>query len=206
MSSIKEYLFEFDEKMCPAGIVAGVDEAGRGPLAGPVVSAAVILRKGLRIPYLDDSKKLSPKARKSVYEKIIQNCVDYKIGIIDNLTIDLLNILEATKLSMKNAVEGLNAVPDIVLIDGNAKININYRQQTIISGDAKSASIAAASVLAKVTRDLIMEEFDGKYPQYGFSSHKGYGTARHITALSVYGPCEIHRRSFKPVKAYDKFV
>jgi len=206
MLPIKEYLFKFDEEIYPAGIVAGVDEAGRGPLAGPVVSAAVILKKGVRIPYLDDSKKLSPKARSSVYEDIIKNCISYGVSIIDNVVIDRLNILEATKLSMKNAVEKLSSPPDIVLIDGNCKIDIGYRQKTVVSGDAKSASIAAASVLAKVTRDRIMERFNEKYPQYGFSVHKGYGTAGHINALSVYGPCEIHRRSFKPVRDYDKCV
>lgn len=206
MPSLKEYLFEFDEKICPEGLVAGVDEVGRGPLAGPVVSAAVILKKGARINRLDDSKKLSPKLRAAIYEEIISSSLDYKVSIIDNLTIDRLNILQATRLSMKNAVELLETVPDIVLIDGNTPIDIGYRQQTIISGDAKSACIAAASVLAKVTRDLIMDGFDKQYPQYGFSSHKGYGTAEHISALSVYGPCEIHRKSFRPVRDYDKRV
>ena len=204
MRSVKEYLFEFDERACPAGLVAGVDEAGRGPLAGPVVSAAVILKKGARIPGLNDSKKLSPASRAAVYEKILLDALDYGISVVDNLTIDRLNILEATRMSMKNAVEMLVSKPDLVLIDGNVEIDIVYRQQTVVAGDAKSASVAAASILAKVTRDRIMIDFDKKYPQYGFSEHKGYGTEKHMSALAAHGPCEIHRRSFRPVTIHDE--
>ncbi|OGS45711.1 MAG: ribonuclease HII [Elusimicrobia bacterium RIFOXYD2_FULL_34_15] len=196
-------LWDFDKSICPNGILAGIDEAGRGPLAGPVVSAVAILKKNIIIENLNDSKKLSPSMRLSVYKQIIENCIEYQVGIVEHSTIDRINILEATKLSMKIAVEKLVSQPELVIIDGNQPIDIKTKQKTIISGDAKSASIAAASVIAKVTRDLMMEEFDKKYPNYGFAKHKGYGTKSHISAIKKFGPCEIHRRSFEPVKSYD---
>ncbi|HAM39691.1 MAG TPA: ribonuclease HII [Elusimicrobia bacterium] len=195
-------LWDFDSLICSDSIIAGVDEAGRGPLAGPVVSAAVILNKEIIIENLNDSKKLSPKIRLAVYKEIIKNCIEYQVGIVDNFTIDRINILEATKLSMKTAIEKLDTLPELAIIDGNQYIDISIKQKNIISGDSKSASIAAASVIAKVTRDLMMDEFDKKYPEYGFAQHKGYGTEKHIAAIKKYGPCEIHRRSFEPVKSY----
>ncbi|MDD5687263.1 MAG: ribonuclease HII [Elusimicrobia bacterium] len=198
-----ENLFCFDREFYKNGLIAGIDEAGRGPLAGPVVSAAVILKKDILIKNLNDSKKLSPRVRLAVYKEIINNLIEYQVGIVDNFTIDRINILEATKLSMKLAVEKLSVPPDLVLIDGNQPINIKINQKTIVKGDSKSASIAAASIIAKITRDLIMEEFDKKFRNYGFAKHKGYGTKLHMDAIKKYGPCEIHRRTFEPVRIYD---
>lgn len=195
-----EKLFDFDKKFRGFNIIAGVDEAGRGPLAGPVVSAAVILKKNTLIKNLNDSKKLTPKVRYSVYKEIIKKCQNFQVGIANHLTIDRINILEATKLSMKIAVEKLKVKPRLVLIDGNRPINIKIKQKTIVKGDSKSASIAAASVIAKVTRDNLMEKFDEKFPNYGFAKHKGYGTKFHIDAIRTFGPCKIHRKSFAPVR------
>lgn len=202
-------LFEFDSSFYRSagilsGFLAGVDEAGRGPLAGPVVSAAVILKKNISINKLNDSKKLSPTARLAVYKEIVEKAVDWQVGIVDHLTIDRINILEASLLSMKMAVEKLNIQPDLILIDGLHRIDVKISQETIVRGDSKSASVAAASVIAKVTRDLLMEELDRKFPNYGFSKHKGYGTKYHIDAIKTYGPCEIHRKSFKPVRIYGQ--
>ncbi|OQA89722.1 MAG: Ribonuclease HII [Elusimicrobia bacterium ADurb.Bin231] len=195
-------LYRFDENICPTGYIAGVDEAGRGPLAGPVVSAAVILRPGTRIRGLNDSKKLSPSIRKKIYDTIVSSALDVKFDIVENSVIDSINILRATLLSMKNAVEQLVVKPSIVLIDGNKSIKTNFKQKIVIKGDGLSAAIAAASVIAKVTRDIIMEKYDKEFPQYGFACHKGYGTAKHIESLSIYGPCRIHRMSFRPVMDY----
>lgn len=196
-------LFDFDRKFRDFNFIAGVDEAGRGPLAGPVVSAAVIFKKNTSIKNLNDSKKLSPKIRFSVYEEIIKKCLDWQIGIANHRTVDRINILEATKLSMKIAIEKLKIKPGMVLIDGNHPIDIKITQKTIVKGDSKSASIAAASVIAKVTRDKLMEKLDKKFPDYGFGKHKGYGTKFHIQAIKTFGPCKIHRRSFEPVRNYD---
>ena len=196
-------LFNFDKKFSDFDVIAGVDEAGRGPLAGPVVSAAVILKKNTYIKNLDDSKKLTPEVRHSVYEEILKKAQDFGVGIVDNLTIDSINILEATKLSMKIAVEKLEIKPRLVLIDGHTPISIEFLQKTIVDGDALSASIAAASVIAKVTRDTLMEKFDKKFPNYGFAKHKGYGTKFHMEAIKMFGPCPIHRKSFAPVRFYD---
>ncbi|MBI5574089.1 MAG: ribonuclease HII [Elusimicrobia bacterium] len=196
-------LFDFDKKFRRFDFVAGVDEAGRGPLAGPVVSAAVILKKNTFIKNLNDSKKLNPKIRYSVYKEVIKKCIDYQVGIVNHIAIDRMNILEATKLSMKIAVEKLKVNPGVVLIDGNYPINIKNIQKTIVKGDSQSASIAAASVIAKVTRDKLMEKYAVKFPNYGFARHKGYGTKFHINAIKIFGPCKIHRKSFEPVRNYD---
>jgi ribonuclease HII len=176
--------------------VCGVDEAGRGPLCGPVVTAAVILKKDVYIEGINDSKKLTEKKRELLYDKIIENCLSYNITCCDVDIIEDINILNATKLSMKNSVEGLSIKTDYVLIDGNQKIDIKTNQKTIVSGDSKSLSIAAASILAKVYRDRLLLEYDKKYPEYNFAKHKGYGTKEHIENIKKYGLCEIHRNSF----------
>lgn len=177
-------------------VVAGVDEAGRGPLAGPVVAAAVILPKGLVIEGLDDSKKLSEKKRNELFKIIKEKALDYSIAYLTNEEIDKINILNASFKAMRKALDNLNAKPDYVLIDGNTSRFITINHLTIVKGDQKSASIAAASILAKVTRDAMMEELDKQYPDYNFSKHKGYPTKEHIAILQEIGPCEIHRKSF----------
>ena len=176
--------------------VCGVDEAGRGPLAGPVCAAAVILPKDLSIPGLNDSKKLTEKKRTELYDIITSQALAFGIALIDEKTIDEINILQATYLAMKEAVNQLSVIPDMVLIDGNRAPELPVAFRTVVKGDSLSASIAAASILAKVTRDRIMEELDSKYPAYGFAVHKGYGTKRHYEALRTCGPCEIHRMTF----------
>lgn len=177
-------------------IVAGVDEAGRGPLAGPVVAAAVVLPKGIFIEKLNDSKKLSAKRREELSEIIKQKALSYSLGIVDEKVIDQVNILNATKMAMETAINNLCIEPDIVFIDALKLDNINHRQLSIIKGDTLSVSVAAASILAKVTRDKIMEDMDKKFPQYGFAKHKGYGTKAHIEAIKNFGLCPIHRLSF----------
>lgn len=177
-------------------IVCGVDEAGRGPLAGPVYAAAVILPKGYVIEGVNDSKKLTEKKREVLFDKIIAECEDYCIATASEQEIDDINILNATFLAMRRAVEGLKIKPDLALIDGNKEPGLDIDQQTIIKGDAKSASIAAASILAKVARDRYMLEMADKYPQYQFEKHKGYGTKLHYEALDEFGPSEIHRMTF----------
>ena len=193
-------LFDFDKKFGDFDVIAGVDEAGRGPLAGPVVSAAVILARGTVIKNLNDSKKLTPSIRYSVYKEILDSCLDFQVGVVDHLTIDRINILEATKLSMKIAVEKLKPKPELVLIDGRLYLDSDFLQEAIISGDSKSASIAAASVVAKVTRDALMRKYDREFPDYGFAKHKGYGTRFHMEAIKTFGPCQIHRKTFAPVR------
>ena len=173
--------------------VCGVDEAGRGPLAGPVCAAAVILPAGLVIDGLNDSKKLTDKKRRELYDVITQNAVSYGIAMAE---IDEINILQATFLAMQRAIDKLDVRPDLALIDGNRAKDFGLPVRTIVKGDSLSASIAAASILAKVTRDRLMEELDEAYPQYDFTVHKGYGTKRHYEALREYGPCPIHRRTF----------
>ena len=177
-------------------IVCGVDEAGRGPLAGPVYAAAVILPKGYVIEGVNDSKKLTEKKREVLFDKIIAECEDYCIATASEQEIDDINILNATFLAMKRAVEGLKVKPDLALIDGNKEPGLDIDQQTIVKGDAKSATIAAASILAKVARDRYMLEMPEKYPQYQFEKHKGYGTKLHYEALDEFGPSEIHRMTF----------
>jgi ribonuclease HII len=196
----------FDKNYYDKGLdfVAGVDEAGRGPLAGPVTAAAVVLPKDANIAYLNDSKKLTPKRREELFEIIKQKALFYSIQSVDNETIDKINILQATFLAMRNCITDLKVKPSICLIDGNHKIpNISLPQEAIIGGDAKSASIAAASILAKVTRDRIMLEYAKEYPQYFFDKHKGYGTKLHMDTLQKYGSCPIHRKTFEPVRTAD---
>ncbi len=177
-------------------IICGVDEAGRGPLAGPVYAAAVILEKGQTIEGVNDSKKLSEKKRELLFDKIINECKDYSIGTASEKEIDELNILQATFLAMKRAVDGLSIKPDCALVDGNQIPILDCDVTTVVKGDAKSESIAAASILAKVSRDRYMLEMAEKYPQYGFEKHKGYGTKLHYEMIEKYGICDIHRKTF----------
>lgn len=186
-------------------VICGVDEAGRGPLAGPVVAAAVILPKGHAIEGVNDSKKLTEKKREALYDIIIDQCVSFGIGEADENEIDEINILQATFLAMNRAVQNLTVKPEIALIDGNQSPHLNIAERMIVKGDAKSASIATASILAKVTRDRYMLEMAEKYPQYMFQKHKGYGTKLHYEMIEKYGICPIHRRSFlKKVLGNDK--
>jgi ribonuclease HII len=178
--------------------VAGVDEAGRGPLAGPVVAAAVIFPKEFVLDGVDDSKKLSARKRDELFMMISQQAMSIGIGIIDHKEIDRINILQATHAAMRKALEDLTIKPDYVLVDGNTFNHDTLRFQNIIGGDAKSFTIAAASIIAKVTRDRLMCELDICFPQYGFARHKGYGTPQHIEAIRTFGICEIHRKSFHP--------
>ena len=181
-------------------IIAGVDEAGRGPLAGPVVSAAVILPENFDICGINDSKKLSEKKRAALFPKIQSQAIAFGIGIADHGEIDRINILQASLLSMKRAVDDLGLIPDYLLIDGKFTIDSNIDQRPVIKGDTLSLSIAAASILAKVTRDRIMTDLDLQYPEYEFKRHKGYPTKAHKQAILTHGPCPIHRKSFKGVK------
>ena len=179
--------------------IAGVDEAGRGPLAGPVVAAAVILPEEVLIPGLNDSKVLTPDKRSSLYERIIEIAVAHGVGEASAQEIDRINILQATYLAMRRAIERLGVPPDRVLVDGSGVPGSPFPESAVIDGDAASLSIAAASVLAKVTRDRIMAAFHREFPEYGFADHKGYGSARHLRALRIHGPCRIHRQSFNGV-------
>lgn len=192
--------FEFAVSSLGLKLVAGTDEAGRGPLAGPVVAAAVILEKKFAALGINDSKKLSPAQRESLYGEIIFHSKSWCVSIIDENEIDRINILRASLEAMKRAVLGLSEQPDFVFVDGPKKIDISIPQAAIIRGDAVCCSIAAASIIAKVTRDKIMLEFDRQYPDYGFARHKGYGTKEHLEALNKSGPCPIHRKTFGPVK------
>lgn len=176
--------------------ICGVDEAGRGPLAGPVYAAAVILPQGHIIEGVNDSKKLSEKKRDMLYDKIIDECVCWSVGVASVSEIDEINILQATFLAMRRAVDGLEIKPDIALIDGNARPGLDIDEMTVVKGDAKSASIAAASILAKVSRDRYMLEMAEQYPRYQFEKHKGYGTKLHYEMLREYGISPIHRRTF----------
>ena len=180
--------------------MAGVDEAGREPLAGPVSVAAVILPDHLLLPRLNDSKKLSAKVRDELYDEIMAKALAVKQIFISPEEIDRINILQATMEGMCQAVQQLSQPADYVLIDAVKLKNLPLPQLSLIKGDAKSASIAAASIIAKVTRDRLMEEYDRQYPEYGFGSHKGYGTAEHIAAVEKYGPCPIHRMTFEPIR------
>lgn len=192
-------MFEFEDKYMSDGYksIAGMDEAGRGPLAGPVCVAIVImpLEKDKIIEGINDSKKLSEKKREALYEKITDRAISYKIELIDEKTIDTINILNATKLGMYKCINEIEVRPDIVLVDA-VKLDADVKTESIIKGDALSYSIACASILAKVTRDRLMLDLDKKYPEYEFKKHKGYGTKLHIENLKKYGPSEIHRRSF----------
>lgn len=201
---MEQDLWLFEKKAFQKGFsrIAGIDEAGRGPLAGPVVSAAVIIPNFLQIPGVSDSKKLSPKQRDYLYEKIYDLAVSVGIGIVDPFEIDRINILQAALLSMAMAVENLDPQPDCLLIDGTFLISSVLPQEAIPKGDALSVSISAASIVAKVTRDRLMERYHHDYPQFGFSKHKGYPTKAHKKAIQRFGCCPIHRRSFKGVKEY----
>ena len=184
------------ESELPYNLICGVDEAGRGPLAGPVCAAAVILPKGLVIPGLNDSKKLTDKRRRELFPIIQQEAVSFGIAFSSQEEIDEINILQATFLAMRRAIDQLDPKPDFALIDGNRETDFGVPCKTVIKGDSLSANIAAASVLAKVTRDNWMIEAAEKYPGYGFEIHKGYGTKAHYAALEKLGPCAIHRRTF----------
>ena len=177
--------------------IAGIDEAGRGPLAGPVVVGVVILPKDSMIEGVNDSKKVSEKKREKIYEEITKNAISWSVGIADQNEIDDINILQATKLALKRAIEGLEIKPDLILVDALTNIDTHgIPYKSIIKGDAKEYSIAAASIIAKVTRDRMMYEYDKIYPEYGFAGHKGYGTAKHIAAIKQNGPCILHRKTF----------
>lgn len=193
-----ENMWQIEDSFYAQGyqVICGVDEAGRGPLAGPVCAAAVILPKHLEIPGLTDSKKLTDKKRRELFPLIQQQAVAYGIGLASQEEIDEINILQATFLAMERALSQLNVRPDMVLIDGNREREFGVPVQTVIKGDSLSANIAAASILAKVTRDNLMMELALQYPQYGFEIHKGYGTKAHYEALRQYGASPIHRRSF----------
>jgi len=193
--------WSFEKKSIEKGFatVAGIDEAGRGPLAGPVVSAAVILPSSFPVSDVKDSKKLTPKKRADLYEKIYEHAISIGIGIVDSIEIDRINILKASLMSMAMSVDNLNPQPDYLLIDGKFKIQSVLPQEPIVKGDSLSISIAAASIVAKVTRDRMMEIYHLYYPHFGFSQHKGYPTRAHKEAIREFGPCPIHRRSFKGV-------
>ena len=191
-------LWGMENELLDRGIapLCGVDEAGRGPLAGPVCAAAVMLPRNLVIPGLNDSKKLSPKKRDALYDAILAQAVSYGIAFATVEEIEKWNILGATFLAMNRAIEQLSEPPALALIDGNRNSGIQVNSQCVVGGDGKCAEIAAASILAKVTRDRYMLQMAEQYPQYGFAQHKGYGTAAHYAALREYGPCPIHRPSF----------
>jgi ribonuclease HII len=196
-----EKLLEFDRAY--GALVAGVDEAGRGPWAGPVVAAAVILNpeKYALLTEIDDSKKIPEKKRERLFDLVVEASLAYAITEVSHSVIDKDNILNATLRGMSNAVEKLNLAPGIVLIDGTRCPELpNFKSEAVVDGDAKSMSIASASILAKVHRDRIMRNYDKMFPQYGFAKHKGYGTPEHIAALKKHGVCEIHRKSYKPVR------
>ena len=197
-----EKMLAYEKELYAQGIdlIAGVDEVGRGPLAGPVVAAAVILPKACKILGLNDSKKIPKSKHKEIYEAVLQNAIAIGIGIKDNHVIDQVNIYEATKLAMMEAIGQLDPQPQHLLIDA-MKLDLPISQTSIIKGDANSLSIAAASIVAKVTRDQMMEEFDREYPGYDFAQNAGYGTAKHLAGLDQLGVTPIHRRSFEPVKS-----
>lgn len=183
-------------------VVAGIDEAGRGPLAGPVVAAAVILAEGDYINGVDDSKKLAEAKRTILFDVIMKQAVAVGVGISDSLTVDRINILQATLRAMESAVAALSPQPDCLLIDGISKTTLQLHQKTIKKGDSLSLSIAAASIIAKVTRDRIMAAYDKEYPAYGFASHKGYGTLSHLAVIAALGPTPIHRLTFRGVREH----
>ena len=191
-----EKMKEYERKYASFSYICGIDEVGRGPLAGPVVAGAVILPRDCQILYLNDSKQLSEKKREELYEVIMENAVSTGLGFVSPERIDEINILQATYEAMRQAIGKLEKEPDLLLNDAVTIPGVEIRQVPIIKGDAKSVSIAAASIIAKVTRDRLMVQYDEIYPEYGFASNKGYGAAAHIEALKKYGPTPIHRRSF----------
>lgn len=191
-------LWELENELYDSGIttLCGVDEAGRGPLAGPVCAAAVILPRGLVIPGLNDSKKFTEKRREQLYDVITEEALHWAVAFASVEEIEALNILGATYLAMNRAIAGLGVEPELALIDGNRAKGVEHNCRCVVGGDGKCADIAAASIIAKVTRDRLMYELDEKYPGYGFAKHKGYGTAAHYAAIRELGPCEAHRPSF----------
>ena len=191
-----EQMREYENTYAACAMICGIDEAGRGPLAGPVAAGAVILPKDCTLLYINDSKKLSEKRREELFVQIKEQAVAWCVGIVGPERIDEINILQATYEAMRQAVAGLGVKPDLLLNDAVEIPGVDIMQVPIIKGDAKSVSIAAASILAKVTRDHMMVEYDQLFPDYGFAKHKGYGTAAHIQAIQELGPCPIHRRSF----------
>lgn len=193
-------MLEYENKLYDKGykLICGIDEVGRGPLLGPVVTSAVILPVGYYNPEIKDSKKLSEKKREKLFDIITKDAVSIGIGIVDEKKIDEINIYEATKVAMKMAIDNLSIKPDYVLIDA-MKLDIDIPSNSIIKGDAKSESIAAASIIAKVTRDRMIDEIDKEYPMYDLKNNKGYGTKKHLEALKEYGPCKYHRYSYSPV-------
>jgi ribonuclease HII len=204
MPSIKSSRIETKQKRLdwdPLGLMAGVDEAGRGPLAGPVMAAAVILDEARRINGLADSKVLTPLQRDKLYDRIREKALCCSVGSASVLEIDELNIFHATMLAMKRAVEGLRLRPVKVLVDGNRLPRLDVLSEAIVGGDAKVKSISAASIIAKVTRDRLLAQLHEEFPQYGFAAHKGYSTPEHLEALRLHGPCVHHRRHFAPVAA-----
>lgn len=200
--------YELEARNAGIKLIAGIDEAGRGPLAGPVVAAAVILDIDANIEGINDSKLLSSKQRDKLFSKIHQNALSIGLSIVEPETIDRINILQATRLAMTKAITNLAFKPGLLLIDGPITLDINTRQIPIIKGDRLSISISAASIIAKVTRDDIMKSFHNMYPEYGFYKNKGYGTKEHVAALKKYGPCKIHRKSFAGIGEYygENFV
>ncbi|SEP89763.1 RNase HII [Lachnospiraceae bacterium RM5] len=187
---------EYENKYNDCEFICGIDEVGRGPLAGPVVTGAVILPKNVDILYLNDSKKLSKKRREELSEEIKEKALYYSTALVDEKVIDEINILQSTYKAMRMAIENLGIKPDLLLVDAVTIPDVDIKQVPIIKGDAKSVSIAAASIIAKVERDRMMEEYDKVYPEYQFASNMGYGSKAHIEAIKKYGPCEIHRRTF----------
>ncbi len=194
-------LYDHDASLRGEGVslIAGVDEAGRGPLAGPVVAAAVILREGCRIERVRDSKKVPQKEREKLFREIMENSLDWGIGLVDAGEIDRINILQATRRAMLSAITSLSVSPDLVITDAVTIPRLTCRQIPLIKGDARSASIAASSIVAKVVRDRIMDLYHSIFPWYGFGSHRGYGTKAHLDTIKRYGPCPIHRKSFRGV-------
>ena len=191
-----DYSYELKAHENGYKVVCGIDEAGRGPLAGPVFAAAVVLPENYSHPILNDSKKLSEKKRDAVYDDIIKDAISYSVGIATEEEIDEINILNATFLAMKRAVEGLSIKPDFAYIDGNQYPKTGVKEETIVKGDGKCISVAAASIVAKVSRDRFMLEIDKQYPEYQFSKHKGYGTKLHYEMIEKYGVSKVHRRTF----------
>ena len=197
-------MMKFEEKYADAQYICGIDEVGRGPLAGPVLTAAVVLPRGLVIPHLNDSKQVSKKNRELLYDIILSNAISVSVGMNSEKVIDEKGIEFANKDAMKKAIAGLSVTPDVVLVDAVHIPDLPIKQVSIIKGDTLSVNIAAASIIAKVTRDRIMEEMDAKYPEYGFKDNAGYGSPKHIAALKEIGPCEIHRQSYiKGILGYE---
>ncbi len=206
MAQSSEDMLVYERKLWGEGweMLAGVDEVGRGPLAGPVVAACVILPKDIVLPGVDDSKKLTRMKRENLFEQIMDQAIGVEIGIVRERAIDRMNILNASLRAMWEAVKKLKISPQFVLVDGNQRIpNLPFPQMPIVKGDSKSISIASASIVAKVTRDKIMHKYHEKYPQFCFADNKGYCTKSHLDALKEFGPCKIHRRSFKTIKLLE---